>query len=131
MSTITKHQIIRALNKWPKSKFEYGISDCCQFASFMVKELTGVDYAAKFNYDSEESAFDIMSKHNGLVGLFTSLLGESTTESVDGSPCIVYIDGTGEAGGIKYGNLVVCVTQNGLAHIPESKIIASWNLWPQ
>ena len=131
MVHVTKHEIVKALNKWPKQTFKYGITDCCQFASFMVKELTGIDHAAKFDYRGSEGAEKIIARHNGLVGLFTHLLGPQAEKSEDGSPCIVYIDGTGEAGGIKYGDKVVCVTAEGLTYVPEENIIASFELWPQ
>jgi hypothetical protein len=128
---VKKYQIVKALNKWPKQTFKYGVTDCCQFASFMVKELTGVDHAAEFDYRGAEGAEQIITQHNGLVGLFTYLLGPQVEKSEDGSPCIVYIDGAGEAGGIKYGDKVVCVTAEGLTYVPEENIIASFDLCHQ
>jgi len=52
-------RILQALNKWQRRDFTYGDADCCQFAGFIVKELTGKDYLADFNYSSEEEAYEI------------------------------------------------------------------------
>lgn len=45
-----------ALNKWQRRQFSYGDADCCQFAAFIVNEMTGKDYASQFDYESEAQA---------------------------------------------------------------------------
>ena len=42
-----------ALNKWNRREFSYGDADCCQFAAFIVKELTGKDYSEQFKYQTD------------------------------------------------------------------------------
>ena len=45
-----------ALNKWQRRQFNYGDADCCQFAAFIVNEMTGKNYASQFEYESEAQA---------------------------------------------------------------------------
>lgn len=122
------NDVLRAINKWQRSEFRYGTKDCCQFAAFIVNELTGKDYSADFDYDSEEQAQQIVEEHGDLVGLFTDILGEDDQDVFDGSPCIAFIHGIGQFAGIKYKDSVICVTKNGIARVPNSNIIAGWNL---
>ena len=60
--------------------FQYGELDCCLFAALVAEVITGKDYAAEFDYDSEEEAQEIMDEHGGLDGLLTNLLGEPTNK---------------------------------------------------
>ena len=53
---IIANKFLSSLNSWDRNDFQYGITDCCQFASHVVKEITGEDHAAKFQYGSEEEA---------------------------------------------------------------------------
>ena len=66
-----------ALNKWQRRQFKYGDADCCQFIAFVVKELTGKDYAANFHYESEAQAEVLVGREGELVDFIGSILGLS------------------------------------------------------
>ena len=124
-------RVLQALNKWEKKDFDYGSVDCCQFAGFIVKELTGKDYLADFYYNSEEDAY---SKSNGdLEDTVSTVLGDPTedVDSIpDGSPVILKLP-SGQLMGIKLGKEAICLTLKGFSRIPENYIAAGWVLWRQ
>ena len=72
----TAAAVMEAINRWPYQTFEYGTSDCCQFAAFVARELTGVDHAATFEYASEAEAQEIQRRAGGLTGALTAIFGE-------------------------------------------------------
>ena len=121
-------KVIQALNKWKKREFDYGDADCCQFAAFVVKELTGHDYISSFNYDSVESATEIIKSNGNLKQTVSSVLGEPSKDYhklPDGSPALVNYNGS-ELMGIKLGKNIVCLTKNGFAQIGMKHIVAGW-----
>jgi hypothetical protein len=69
--------VLQALNKWERKDFDYGSVDCCQFAGFITKELTGKDYLADFHYNSESDAESIIKDFGDLEDTAASVLGPS------------------------------------------------------
>ena len=123
-------QIHQALNKWQKSDFNYGSVDCCQFAGFIVRELTGIDYLRDFAYESEQAADQIIEGFGDLESTAASVLGTPTQAIetlADGSPVIVKAP-EGQLMGIKLGTVAVCLVKKGLARIPAQHIYSGWNL---
>jgi hypothetical protein len=105
-------QVLQALNKWERREFTYGNADCCQFAGFIVKELTGKDYLVDFNYNSEEEAYDIIRSNGDLEDTVSTVLGESTSDIKgleDGSPVMVTIPDN-HLLGIQLGDYAICLT---------------------
>ncbi len=126
-------KVYQALNKWEKKDFNYGDVDCCQFAGFIVKELTGKDYLADFHYNSEEDAETIIKNFGDLEDTAASVLGEPTKEIrslPDGSPVIVKTPDS-QLMGIKLGNAAVCLVKKGFARIPGQHLLWGWNLCPK
>ena len=121
-------KVLAALNKWQRRQFNYGDADCCQFAAFIVNELTGKDYAADFRYQSELEADNIINKFNGLKGLIVSILGEPSNELKDGDPCLVAIPLSGELMGVKLGSTVVALTKKGMIRIHERYLVCGWSI---
>lgn len=123
-----KLHVMQALNKWEKRSFDYGDADCCQFAGFIVKELTGKDYLADFNYTSEDEAEEIIKSNGDLIKTASTVLGEPTDEDLpDGSPVLVDLP-EGLTMGIKLDDYVVCLVKKGFTKIPEHLIISGWKL---
>ena len=107
--------------------------DCCQFAGFIVKELTGKDYLADFNYNSEEDAYSIIKSNGDLEDTVSTVLGESTEDidSIpDGSPVILKLP-SGQLLGVKLSKEAVCLTQKGFIRMPSEYIAAGWILCHQ
>ena len=124
--------VIQALNSWKRRQFKYGDSDCCQFVSHVLLELTGKDYIQKFGYDTEGAAEQILAEHGGLEGLVSYALQESPSDNFgDGDPVIVELPIIGQAMGIKLGNEVVCLTQKGMTKVSARYIFRGWKICHQ
>jgi hypothetical protein len=117
-----------ALNKWQKRDFKYGDADCCQFIAFVVKELTGKDYSAGFQYESEAQAELLVGREGELVDFIGSILGEPSEELKDGDPCIVAAPIVGQVCGIKLRDNVVCLTSKGFTQIPDRYLVSGWSV---
>ncbi len=124
-------RIHQALNKWRKRDFDYGDADCCQFAGFIVQELTGKDYLATFEYASQCQADDIIAGHGGLKDTVASVLGSpdySFHKLDNGSPVLCEMP-YGQLLGIKLGSVAIALGKKGFINIPQSMIKLGWNLW--
>lgn len=121
-------KVYAALNKWKRREFRYGDADCCQFAAFIVKELTGKDYAEQFKYESEAQAEVLIGREGELVDFIGSILGKASSDLKDGDPCIVDIPIAGQVCGIKLSDRVVCLTEKGMIRIPDRYLIAGWSV---
>ena len=117
-----------ALNRWQRRQFSYGDADCCQFAAFIVKQMTGRDYAAHFKYESEAQAEIIIGREGKLVDLIQSVLGEPSDDLKDGDPCVLDLPIIGQVCGIKYQGSVVCLTAKGMKQIPDRYLVLGWNV---
>jgi len=115
-----------ALNKWRRRDFKYGDADCCQFIAFVVKELTGKDYAADFQYESEVQAEMLVEREGDLVDFIGSILGKPVEQPEDGDPCVVDLPIVGQVCGIKLTDYIVCLTTKGMARVPDRYLIAGW-----
>ena len=51
---IVANKLLSSLNSWEKGDFEYGSTDCCQFASHVVKEITGEDHASSLSISQKK-----------------------------------------------------------------------------
>jgi hypothetical protein len=121
-------KVYAALNKWKRREFSYGDADCCQFAAFIVKELTGKDYAEQFRYESEAQAEVLIGREGELVDFIGSILGKASSDLKDGDPCIVDIPIAGQVCGIKLRDKVVCLTSKGFAQIPDRYLVSGWSV---
>jgi hypothetical protein len=119
-------KVYAALNKWERRPFAYGDADCCQFVAFIVKELTGKDYASRFVYYSEAQAELLVGREGSLLEFIASILGEPSSIITDGDPCVVRLPIVNQVCGIKLGEHVVCLTSHGMARVPERYILAGW-----
>ena len=117
-----------ALNAWKRRDFDYGDADCCQFAAFIVKEMTGKDYISEFTYSTEEQAEAFIKQEGALVDLVGSVLGKPSAELKDGDPCIIDLPVIGQVCGIKYQESVVCLTTKGMKQIPDRYLIHGWSV---
>jgi hypothetical protein len=122
---------IRALNEWEKRQFEYGDSDCCQFVSYVVKHLSGKDYAKDFEYYSKKDAFKLIDQFGGLKELITDILGEPSESLNDGDPIMSNFPVTGETMGIKLGEFVICLTEKGMIKMPNKHQVCGWSICHQ
>jgi len=122
---------IKALNEWKKRQFEYGDADCCQFVSYVVKHLSGKDYAKDFEYYSKKDALKLIDQFGGLKELITDILGEPSEVLNDGDPIISNFPVTGETMGIKLGEFVICLTEKGMIKMPNKYQVCGWSICHQ
>ena len=115
-------EVQTALNAWQRRQFDYGDADCCQFAAFIVKEMTGKDYISQFEYASEAQA-EVLIKQEGKL---SDLVGSDDLK--DGDPCVVDLPVIGQVCGIKYQESVVCLTIKGMKQIPDRYLIHGWSV---
>jgi hypothetical protein len=127
MCQISTDDVLRALTTWKRRDFKYGDSDCCSFIAHIAKELSGRDYSEYLTYNTEAEAYGIIEAHGSFESLIDSVFGEPCDPD-QGSPCMVDIPISGKLMGIKYQDKVVCVTNKGLAQIPDRYIIRGWSL---
>lgn len=123
-------EVLSALNKWRRQEFTYGSVDCCQFAGFIVKELTGKDYLSDFNYNSEGSALEIIAKNGDLVATASTVLGpisDNPKDLASGNPVIVLIDDL-QIMGVKLQDRAVCLVRKGMIQISSDYIVAGWDI---
>lgn len=124
-------KVLQALNKWEKRNFYYGDADCCQFAGFVVKELSGKDYLAGFDYKTEDEANQIIKSNGDLKDTVSSVLGEPTSDIdtlPDGSPVLLDLP-EGSAMGIKLGKSAVGLVKKGMTKISNQYISVGWQAW--
>lgn len=124
-------KVLQALNKWEKRNFDYGDADCCQFAGFVVKELSGKDYLAGFDYKTEDEANQIIKSNGDLKDTVSSVLGEPTSDIdtlPDGSPVLLDLP-EGSAMGIKLGKSAVGLVKKGMTKISNQYISVGWQAW--
>jgi hypothetical protein len=62
----------------------WGYFDCCQMAARYVEELTGVNHAANFAYDSRNGASRILLEAGGMESLISKFMGPAKPEAEPG-----------------------------------------------
>ena len=118
----------QAINKWERREFRYGDSDCCQFTAFVVKQLTGRDYALQFSYSSEAEADALISAEGDLRDFAASILGEPTGGLKTGDPVIMDLPQIGQVMGVILGDKLVSVCKRGLIRVDKRYLVCGWAL---
>lgn len=81
--------VLAAVNRWadgPGSTGDliYGVNDCCQFVGTVLRELTGWDYLAQFDYHSPEDADDLV--RGRMVEVVSTVIGSTPCPLKELSP---------------------------------------------
>ena len=120
----------KALNAWNKRRFDYGDADCCQFARFVVREMTGVDHMSPFNYSSEGEAQLIIDRHGSLGETVDAVLGESVNVEAlhEGSPVLLRLPHVDEVLGIWHNGKAVALTAGGFITVAAIYAQRGWNV---
>ena len=119
---------LNAINKWNRRRFSYGDADCCQFTAFIVKQLTGRDYARQFSYSNEQEADALISAKGDLRDFAESILGEPTGGLKTGDPVIMRLPTIGQVMGILLGDNIVSVCERGLIRVDKRYLVCGWAL---
>lgn len=105
----------------------YGTADCIQFVSAYVKNRTGINHAAKFQYDSEFSALKLASQHGRIEGLIESCLGASKLDPQPGDVVLCHFENW-RIPGVNAGYTVWVFTEKGLGRLTLPSIICAWSV---
>ena len=123
-----RRQTLAAFNEWKKRDFTWGDAYCCQFAAYVAKKITGIDYVSAFKYDSEDDAQRIIDKDGGLSALLTRVLGNPSDERADGDPVLLDIPLMGELVGVGLGTAAVALTERSMLRIDSRYVVRGWHL---
>jgi len=109
---------------------EFGTTDCCQFCADVVLALTGTDHRPSFPaYTSREEAETILVSLGDMVGLLSSVLGESKPVAKAMRGDVVAADfGDGLAAGICLGVHCCAPGPKGLLFLPTAYAVAAWSV---
>jgi len=121
-------KVAQAINKWERREFNYGDADCCQFTAFIVKQLTGHDYAQAFDYSSEQEAKALISEKGDLRDFAESILGEPADDLKTGDPVIMRLPTIGQVMGILVGDKIVSVCKRGLVRVDKRYLVCGWSV---
>ena len=107
------------IERWRAYQFQWGTTDCCQFAGAAQYRITGVDRRSIFGcYESEFGAARILAEYGGMQGLLTAAWGEPKSVAMAGRGDVVMCEfGQGLQPAVVIG--VCCVAPSihgGLAH---------------
>ena len=114
------------------TSFEYGASDCCQFASRYIEHKTGEPSLADkfFSYDDKQSAHAIIDDCTSLVGVVTVCLGKPIPGNPEPGDVAVLQGEDEDTVAVYTGDWFICVDMTrrelGRAIVPDSAICARW-----
>jgi len=108
--------------------FEYGVHDCCRFASGAVHAMTGEDPMASFTYQNKAQALRLIAEDGALEKLLRDTLGlplESTAFALRGDVVLANLD-NGPTVGIVLGALSAYAAETGLLLLPTRLARLAW-----
>jgi hypothetical protein len=116
--------------KYTHAPFEYGVTDCCQFAGECIEAVTGKNPMHGFLYDDEKSAYEIIESYGSLDAAITATLGEGIQgeyEPHDGDVALCKSTNDIEIVGVVcQGRIVVLSPKTGVTDWPLER---AWNVW--
>lgn len=130
-------QLKEILAGYREAEFRYGVLDCCLFVVNVLREWKGVDYgkAWRGRYTNEFGAARIVHESGGMAGLGCALFGEIHPfwAAREGSPVLlnrncVEADLVGESLGIFDGDVIHCLTDQGLIQAPITAAMGCWHV---
>lgn len=118
--------IERIIEEWQDRPFEWGVTDCCQFVSACVEELTGEDFVSLVLYENHDEAIEQIDAAGGLDLLVSSVLGDpEEREPRDNDVVIVTCNGE-QILGFVWNGVVILRTEQGLVDWPIDSVELVW-----
>lgn len=115
-----------------KMPHEWGTNDCMQFVARGVESITGINFYEPYStYEDEEGAKNVLEKHNGIIEIMNSHLGQSHRnykKAKRGDPVVFR---TKEIiGGLvsDCGEKILGVSDQGWIKIPLNKAYRIWSI---
>lgn len=117
------------LHAWAAKPFEWGRTDCVQFAVAWMRESIGLDHSTGYSYDDAVSAQRIINAAGGLEALFSKHYGpmRRTRLGVSAGDVILSAFDHGPTLGLAFGpRAFVLKTQSGLIPVQMELAIGYW-----
>ena len=108
--------------------FQYGESDCAQFANSVQKNITGIDY--KFDYSEREMVAQISAQ--GLTNVIRDIIKQEPINDYSvlmaGDPVIVVVGDTDLMGVKVDQDRIAIKTEKHLSMIKSNRFVCGWSL---
>lgn len=118
--------LVAEIERSQRLPFKYGEHDCLQFAGRCVKAITGVDHAESFG--SYDDPAELLSRHNGVEGILTTIFGEPVhvSQAADGDIVMAGFGSMFSAGVCFGGKFFFVKESGGLIPVPRRLLIGCW-----
>lgn len=117
------------ISEWAARPFQWGVTDCVQFAAAWVRECTGQDYAAGYAYSDEAGAALVIREAGGLSELVSRHLGDfkRSREGMVAGDIVLSAFGQGPTVGVAVGPRAFLLrTERGLIPVQTDFAIGYW-----
>ena len=111
--------------------FVWGEHDCCLWAAYCVRLLTGVDHAAVWRgyYTDARGGLKLLAKSGGVEALATAALGAPiAAKQAQRGDVVLVKAGRRTALGVCVGPTVAAPGVDGLLFVPMSQWIKAWRV---
>lgn len=110
--------------------FAWGRLDCCQLARAVFEALRGYDPAPGLVYSTQEEAEAIMTRHGGLMGLLSHILGPSVPvdQTSTADVLLLKLPGVGEIAGVRVPDGALVPLKVGLYRAPLRYALEGWRI---
>lgn len=123
--------INQIIARWEQRPFERGVTDCCAFVNYVVKEITGRDCLPY--YKDDLGALDIIDRHASLKNAVTHYFGKAPVDVgllVPGDIALLEIADNQTIGIVMdTGNVAVIFEGAGLRETSMGFVDEGWQVW--
>lgn len=127
----TREEAVRSVTRaFGEQPFAWGRLDCCQLARSVFEAVRGYDPAPELTYSSQEEAEAIMTRHGGLAGLLSHILGDpvSPNETSTADVLLLKLPGVGEIAGVRVPDGALVPLKVGLYRAPLRYALEGWRI---
>ena len=122
------HALLEFLAEWQGRAFDFGATDCCQFARALVRKISGVDHGSEWVYNTFDEAQRILDDHGGLEPLISQYLGASVPldQLTIGDLCLIRGPWEFEMMAARSARGAYAPSSQGVVYIAEHRIQCGW-----
>jgi hypothetical protein len=127
----TREEAVRSVTRaFGDQPFAWGRLDCCQLARAVFEAFRGVDPAPELAYSSREEAEAIMTRHGGLAGLLSHILGQAVPveQTSTADVLLLKLPGVGEIAGVRVPDGALVPLKVGLYRAPLRYALEGWRI---
>lgn len=127
----TREEAVRSVTRaFGDEPFAWGRLDCCQLARAVFEALRGYDPAPGLVYSTQEEAESIMTRHGGLTGLLSHILGASVPvdQTSTADVLLLKLPGVGEIAGVRVPDGALVPLKVGLYRAPLRYALEGWRI---